>query len=89
MAHRRQESCKHEVRVEGWRRAWFDGWTEGVIWTLAATDASGNRTCPPRGRSSRSSRSECHPACIVRDTLPRSVKARLAARASSPSKPPR
>ncbi len=37
MAHRQHESCERAGRVEEWRRAWFDGWTEGVIWTLAKT----------------------------------------------------
>ena len=26
---------EREALVDEWRRAWFDGWTEGVIWTLA------------------------------------------------------
>ena len=37
MADRQHESCERAPRVEEWRRAWFDGWTEGVIWTLANT----------------------------------------------------
>ena len=37
MADRHLENCERAARVEQWRRAWFDGWTEGVIWTLAKT----------------------------------------------------
>ena len=37
MAYRQHENCERAVRVEEGRRAWFDGWTEGVIWTLAKT----------------------------------------------------
>ena len=33
----RQHSPARRARVDAWRRAWFDGWTEGVIWTLART----------------------------------------------------
>ena len=35
MADRHLMKSERAVRVEEWRRAWFDGWTEGVIWTLA------------------------------------------------------
>ena len=37
MADRRLENCERAARVEQWRRVWIDGWTEGVIWTLAKT----------------------------------------------------
>ena len=37
MAHRHHESGERAARVEEWRRAWFDGWSEGVMWTLAKT----------------------------------------------------
>ena len=37
MAERQRGNCERAARVEHWRRAWFDGWTEGVIWTLAKT----------------------------------------------------
>ena len=38
MANRQLENRERAARVEQWRRAWFDGWTEGVIWTLAKTE---------------------------------------------------
>ena len=37
MAIRQAEDFERAARVEQWRWAWFDGWTEGVIWTLAKT----------------------------------------------------
>ena len=37
MAARQHNSPEREARVDEWRRAWFDGWAEGVIWTLART----------------------------------------------------
>lgn len=35
MADRHLTGCQRAGRVEEWRQAWFDGWTEGVIWTLS------------------------------------------------------
>ena len=35
MADRQLENCERAARVEQRRRAWIDGWTEGVIWALA------------------------------------------------------
>ena len=37
MADRHPKTCEGPLRAKDWRRAWFDGWTEGVIWTLAET----------------------------------------------------
>ena len=37
MADRHLKRCERAARVEERRQAWFDGWTEGVIWTLAKT----------------------------------------------------
>ena len=37
MGDRQHSSTERGARVDEWRRAWFDGWTEGVIWTLART----------------------------------------------------
>ena len=37
MGDRRHKSYEREARVKEWRRAWYDGWTEGAIWTLAKT----------------------------------------------------
>ena len=30
-------SCERTVRVDEWRRAWFDGWAEGAVWSIAKT----------------------------------------------------
>ncbi len=38
MADRQLENWERAARVEQWRRAWIDGWTEGVIWALAKTE---------------------------------------------------
>lgn len=35
MADRHLKRCERAARVEEWRRAWFDGWTEGVVWTVS------------------------------------------------------
>ncbi|MDE0649572.1 MAG: hypothetical protein OXI12_04420 [Gammaproteobacteria bacterium] len=37
MPDRHHENGNRAARAEELRRAWFDGWTEGVIWTLAKT----------------------------------------------------
>jgi len=30
-------NSEHRTRVDERRLAWFDGWAEGVVWTLAKT----------------------------------------------------
>lgn len=35
MADRHLKRSERAARVEEWRRAWFDGWTEGVVWTVS------------------------------------------------------
>ena len=37
MGERRYGGAEGETRHDELRRAWFDGWTEGVVWTLAKT----------------------------------------------------
>lgn len=37
MDDRRENGLERQAGVKEWRRAWFDGWAEGVAWTLAKT----------------------------------------------------
>ena len=37
MGDRQHNGPKGRAPVDEMRRAWFDGWTEGVIWTLSRT----------------------------------------------------
>ena len=74
MADRQLENCERAARVEQRRRAWIDGWTEGVIWALAKIEHALRD-----GRSSRGGRSERHPARCLGTRLPGCRRPRRAA----------
>ena len=70
MGDKRHGSPERDARVTEWRRAWFDGWTEGVSWTLLRTLRGS-----PHGWSPGVCRAGRHRAHVLRHAPPQSSRA--------------